>query len=149
MRSVLRTGWLVGLLASSAGCAYKQDDSATAVLKLCSNDKSCPGTLTCGKGLSDRAQCVERCARYGPGPESGCPEDIFCYVAVFPMPAPGAAVGDVVGIAVGRARSLSLLFTPDLPVRCEHKGPASASTSYVRTSDSPFLAGAGTGTASV
>ena len=80
MRSMLTTGCLLIALLGLIGCANKDDDSAAAINKLCSSDKSCPGTLTCGKGQSDRAQCVERCARYGPGPDSGCPEDTFCYV---------------------------------------------------------------------
>ena len=80
MRSVFATGCLLASLTFSVGCAKNADDSATAINKLCSSDKSCPGTLTCGKGQSDRAQCVEPCARYGPGPDSGCPEDTFCYV---------------------------------------------------------------------
>ena len=80
MRTILTTGCLLMTLLGLAGCANKEDDSAAAINKLCSSDKSCPGTLTCGKGASDRAQCVERCAKYGPGLDSGCPEDTFCYV---------------------------------------------------------------------
>lgn len=80
MRSILLAGLLLASLTFPIGCANKEDDSSTAINKLCSSDKSCPGTLTCGKGQSDRAQCVERCARSGPAAESGCPEDTFCYV---------------------------------------------------------------------
>ena len=80
MRSILATGCLLGSLVFAIGCANKQDDSAASINKLCSSDKSCPGTHTCGKGQSDRAQCVERCARYGPAEVSGCPDDTFCYV---------------------------------------------------------------------
>jgi len=80
MRSIFRASCLLMTLLGLVGCANKDDDSAAAINKLCSSDKSCPGTLTCGKGVTDRAQCVERCARYGPAAESGCPEDTFCYV---------------------------------------------------------------------
>lgn len=80
MRLFQAIGGLLACCLFVAGCANKADDSVSAINKLCSSDKFCPGTLTCGKGQSDRAQCVERCARYGPGPDSGCPEDTFCYV---------------------------------------------------------------------
>ena len=80
IRSVLATCCLLAALAFSIGCTHKDDDSSAAINKLCSSDKSCPGTLVCGRGQSDRAQCVERCARYGPASESGCPDGTFCYV---------------------------------------------------------------------
>lgn len=79
-RSIPAMCCLLVTLAFPIGCTNKDDDSAAATNKLCSSDKSCPGTLTCGTGQSDRAQCVERCARPGPASESGCPEDTFCYV---------------------------------------------------------------------
>ncbi len=54
MRSTLKTASVLMTLLGFAGCAHKDDDSATAINKLCSSDKSCPGTTTCGKGQSDR-----------------------------------------------------------------------------------------------
>ncbi len=62
-----------------AGCD-KTDELALATNRLCTSDKSCPGTLTCGTGKTNRGQCVQPCAKYGPGPESGCPAGTFCYV---------------------------------------------------------------------
>jgi len=67
----------VGSLVS--GCD-KTDELALATNRLCTSDKSCPGTLTCGTGKSTRGQCIQPCAKTGPGPESGCPAGTFCYV---------------------------------------------------------------------
>lgn len=74
--------WILGCLVVglfAVGCD-KTDETVAATNKLCVSNESCPSSLTCGKGQSDRAQCVQRCARYGPGPESGCPTGTFCYV---------------------------------------------------------------------
>ncbi len=62
MRWILTIGFSLVSLLEISGCA-KLDESAVATNKLCTSDKSCPSTLTCGKGQSDRAQCVQPCAR--------------------------------------------------------------------------------------
>ncbi len=78
MRWILTFSFSLASLVLVGGCA--RTDEAAAINTLCTSDKSCPGTLLCGKGQSDRAQCVQRCYKIGPGTESGCPEGTFCYI---------------------------------------------------------------------
>lgn len=71
--------WLSLLIPMWLHCT-PADESAAATNKLCTSDQACPSELACGKGQSDRAQCVKRCYEVGPGPDSGCPTGTFCYI---------------------------------------------------------------------